>query len=251
MNACLPQKDFADYAAAWATFIASASAAEVQQLFRAAESKLAQLFVSFDLRSAIIPLLSTVGIELVRTRFVLLPAGPSEATRFGLAIYAADAQGGRISAYYLGTSGWTDLVPQLKTCEPLSNSSAAELKGLVPFDLAKSWVCNWCWAVEAQALDAAAFATSYGPLQGYDFELGDFLDPLFQMQNPEASAVRAVFGLKRYYPAYPENLEQPTSTFELVMRLYSPKGSGGNPDVLGGNGGGPSYDQSTPNPPGI
>ena len=239
MNACISQQDFADYAAAWATFIANASADEVQRLFQP-DAKQVQLRVSFDLPDTIIPLLSTVNIAQVKIRFVLLPTAP----RFGLVVYAANTEGGRVSAYFLGTAQWEELEPQLTACANVAGSPTPALDGLVPFNLIKTWLCNWGWAVSGQQLSPAMFATSYGPLRGYTFELSDFLDPLFQTQAPKVSAVRANFGLKSYYPAFPEQPAQPTSTFGLVLRLYSPGGSN-----LGGESGGPSYDMSKPSPP--
>ncbi|RZK44780.1 MAG: hypothetical protein EOO59_21605 [Hymenobacter sp.] len=101
------------------------------------------------------------------------------------------------------------------------------------------------------------------------------------MSNPQLSTARAVFGLKRYYPAYPENLNRPAYTFELVIRPYSPAyDSGDLSDKLptarrlielnspeqepgrkpaddgagggaGGGGGDSSFDQSMTYPPGI
>ncbi|RZK62153.1 MAG: hypothetical protein EOO59_03290 [Hymenobacter sp.] len=296
MSTLLSQDDFAKYAAKWSTFIAKAKPEKLRKLFQKDDGQ-AQLFISFDLPTVIIPLLSTVGIAMVRTRFVRLPAG-HDAPRFGVAVYAADSQGGRISAYYLGTSQWQDTAPQLKSCAIMPKLSAGHPRdeihtelnqltgtgnenssGIVPFNLAKGWICDWCWAVSEQRLDPAMFTTSYGWLLGYDFQLDDFLDPLFQMSNPQLSTVRAVFGLKRYYPAYPENLDRPAYTFELVIRPYSPAFDSGDlsaklptaqrPSGLhspehepvrrpadggadGGAGGGdPSMDQSMTNPPGI
>ncbi|MFD1871470.1 hypothetical protein [Hymenobacter bucti] len=247
MYTLLTQAEFDTYAAAWAQFISRDGAGEVQRLFQPA-GKLRQTHVSFDLVDSLVPLLSTVGLRRVAARFVLLPAEVAgDSPRFRVVLFATDALGGRISAYYLGAAAW---VAAPKTDELLSEDAA----GLVSFNLAKVWLR--AWAAPQQQLGPRLFGTAYGPLQGYTFELSDFMDPLFPAQQPAPPApgmvfsLRLYFSLKSYYPAYPENLEQPHQTFGLVGRLFPPVGKVTDDDDASGTTGGSSYDMAQPNPPG-
>jgi hypothetical protein len=122
----------------------------------------------------------------------------------------------------------------------------------VPFSLIRTWLKAWAKAATKEQLHPAQFATSYGPLQGYNFELGDFMDQLFtaraSLTQAAATQLRLNFGLKTYFPAYPEALTTPVQTFGLVVRLLRP-----NIDTDGTDGGtesGPSYDIAISYPPG-
>ncbi|RZK23638.1 MAG: hypothetical protein EOO56_04400 [Hymenobacter sp.] len=245
MEQRLTQSEFDAVASAWAAFLNRASPAEVQALFHSGspESRLYQTSVRFDLTTTITELLSTVGIGRVLVRFVLLPpAGPGEPVpappRFRLVLYAADQLGGRISAYYQSDAAWQEIKPK----------DPADYQGLVPYNLIKNWLNAWVTVATKRQLNAAMFATKYGPLQGYDFELSDFMDSLFPTKSFDNQHLYIRFGLKTYYPAYPEKLKEPVQTFGLVVRLYSPQGS---EDMEGSDDtGGPSYDLAQAYPPG-
>jgi hypothetical protein len=248
MEKVLTQVEFDTAAAAWATFIQTASLSEVQALFQAGNSKnrLYQTSASFDLTgtatdpSYLAALLSTPGIAQVMVRFVLLPpaelgAATPAAPRFRLVLYAADLRGGRLSAYYQSDATWQEIKPAQLT----------EFQGLVPYNLIKGWLNAWAAAATAQQLRSTLFATSYGPLQGYNFDLGDFLDPLFAAKSFTGQRLFLRFGLKTYYPAYPEGLAAPAQAFGLVVRLYSPSEETDGEELSG-----PSYDVAKPYPPG-
>jgi hypothetical protein len=242
----LTQFEFDAAAIAWASFIQNASPGEVQALFQAGNgaSFLYQTSVSFDLTgtatapSYLAALLSTPGIAQVNIRFVLLPLAEPSADapappRFRLVLYAADERGGRLSAYYQSDAAWQEIAP------------LADSGGLVPYNLIKGWLNAWAEGAVAQQLRPALFATTYGPLQGYNFELRDFLDPLFAVKSFTDQRLFIRFGLKTYYPAYPEALAAPAQTFGLVVRLYSPSSGADGAELSG-----PSYDLSVQVPPG-
>ena len=254
MSAILTQVEFDRYAAAWAQFIDRAASDEVERLFQA-KGKLRQNYVSFDLTDSIVNLLSTVGIRKVVARFVLLPTDVADDNpRFRVVLYAADGLVGRISAYYLGATVW---VAAPKADEQFAEPLPGEGAGQVAFSVAKFWLQAWATPKPTDPqlevrLSPLMFMTSYGPLQGYTFELSDFMGPLFipapKAGTTEVLALRLYFGLKSYYPAYPENLEHPHQTFGLVVRLFKldikdTDGTGGSDT------GGPSYDMAQSNPP--
>jgi hypothetical protein len=249
MSNRITQEEFDRYAVAWAQFIGRAASDEVERLFQA-DGKLRQTNVSFDLTDSIVNLLSTVGIQKVVARFVLLPAEVAgNSPHFRVVLYAADGLGGRISAYYLGAAAWVDALH-------LTESLPGETAGLVAFSVAKFWLRAWATPQTLQPevpLSPRMFMTGYGPLQGYTFELSDFMDPLFAAKqldpgDPIDYKLRLYFGLKSYYPAYPENLEHPHQTFGLVVRLFKP-GIKDDDSSGGGDTGGPSYDLAQPSPP--
>lgn len=257
MPTILTQTEFDAAATAWATFIGKASASDVQALFQTGTgpARQYQTFVSFDLADTIPLLLSTVGIARVAARFVLAAPSPSgvlpAAPRFRVVLYATDQLGGRISAYYQGQAAFrTVVLPTLPPTLPHLAEDMLSVQGLVPFSLIKNWLTAWGEAAVKQHLSPAMFATgSYGPLQGYVFELGDFMDQLFSAPGRGATMLFLNFGLKSYYPAQPEGLAAPAQTFGLVVRLYTP---GKTPDDTGAAGGtesGPSYDLAQASPP--
>ena len=166
-------------------------------------------------------LVSTVGIVAVRTRFLAI-AHQGHPARFALALFAADAAGQRLSAYYLAET------EEYPTRDALHATQ-------VPHDLVKAWLHHW---TAAPAITPALFATAYGPLQGYTFDAGDFLEPLFAAQPFGDQTLRISFGLHEYYP-----VEGPLAhTFGLVLRLHDPqKLAGGSDD--------PFFDMSQPCPP--
>ena len=241
MSILLTQAEFEHRAAAWADLLQRASLAELQQLFEP-DGQPRQTYVSFDLATTITSLLSTVGIAGVNLRFVLHhPSHHGEQTadherrRFGIALYATDALGGRISTYFLNDpepAPATVTAPtEHKTLEEIKSGhetatygvaatdDGADASGQVPFNLVKKWINNW---QSAPQLSTAMFQTHYGPLQGYNFQLSDFVDPLFQAKTFVQNTLRVIFDLKAYYPAYPERQAQPTQTFGVVLRLYPP-----------------------------
>jgi hypothetical protein len=251
----LTQTEFDTVAAAWLAFIGGASADAVQALFQTSQGRERQYqtYVRFDLAETVPLLLSTVGIARVAARFVLVDvaseAGPVE-PRFRVVLYATDQLGGRISAYYLGDSEYHLIPPKpkLSLAPSATQDDADPVQGRVPFSLITNWLTAWTTAVQQQHLKPAIFATSsYGPLQGYVFELDDFIDQLFLTPGYSQTQLYLNFDLKTYFPAYPEKLKEPAQTFGLVVRLYAPAK---DTDVAGGTESGPSYDMAAPVPPG-
>ncbi len=250
MGKILTQSEFDAVSSAWTSFIERSSPSEVQALFQTAKgtSQRYQTSVSFDLTgtatspSYLAALLSTPSLAQVMARFVLLPPAEPEpststpaAPRFRVVLYAADLRGGRLSAYYQSDAAWQEIKP----------AQLDNFQGLVPYNLIKGWLNAWVAVATAQQLRPALFSTAYGPLQGYNFDLGDFLDPLFAAKSFTGQRLFIRFGLKTYYPAYPENLAAPAQAFGLVVRLYSPSDEADADELRG-----PSYDLALQVPPG-
>jgi len=121
---------------------------------------------------------------------------------------------------------------------PVSSGDEGSGSVQIPHGVAGEWINNWR---AAEPLTAAMFLTKYGYLQGYNFQRGDLMDNLFNVEQQEYQQLRVDFGLHKYYTGYDNGDPQPTYTFGLVLRLV-------NPDATTSDT--PFFDMSTPRPPG-
>lgn len=220
----LSPEEFNQYSADWRELISQPDSTTLPECFLAESGDRVQ-YVSFSIKR-VAELVSAVGAKQVKARFVLLPVGGQK--KFSLVLYAADdtqQAEGRKSAYYLADPSWT----------------AAASTGLgepVPNNLAAEWLNSW---QTAPGVTLALFATPDGPLEGYNFDLKDFLTPLFIDQPYDQQQIRVWLGLHSYYS--PTNLDTLTQTFGLVVRRYDPlqEVGRGDDDLF--------FDLSTPCPP--
>jgi hypothetical protein len=219
----LSQEDFNQYSAAWLQLISQPDSPALSQSFQT-ESSARVMYVSFPIKR-VVELVSAVGAQQIKARFVLVPDGGQQ--KFSLVLYAADdtqKEEGRKSAYYLATPWWTSAAPPV-------------LGEAVPDNLAAVWLANWAGA---GSVTPALFATPDGPLEGYNFNLKDFLKPLFTDQPYDLQEIRIWLGLHNYYS--PTNLDTLTQTFGLVARRYDPHPTAQRGSEL-------YYDMATPCPP--
>ncbi|RTQ46302.1 hypothetical protein EJV47_22520 [Hymenobacter gummosus] len=172
--------------------------------------------------SQLIKLVSTVGINVVKAKFGLLPDPETDQLAFTLVLFATDANDQRISAYYVNADFRHEIIP-------LPNA-------VVPNLLAQTWLDNWR---ALTSVHPGLFGTSYGPLQGYTFDALDFTAPLFGLDSAEGADLHARFGLHQYYQDGPDG-QQEARTFGLVLQLFQ-QGEPG-PDA-------PIFDMSSPCPP--
>lgn len=212
----LTQHQFNLYTSAWSEAVEYGDT--LPDVFqRKGQNKLT--YVSFPLQS-IVWLLSTVGVRHIRAAFLVKPddtqGADPQRPHFSLAFFATDAVDGRISAYYLGDNH------QAPSNEQNPNNDTALDGGPVPHGLAAEWLTNW--ADPKTVPSSAMFTTNYGPLQGYVFDIEDFLDPMFLSQPFAGKVLRIGFGLHEYY-ALADSGEKRTQTFGLVLRIYDAKGN--------------------------
>ncbi|AMJ66789.1 hypothetical protein [Hymenobacter sp. PAMC 26628] len=214
----LTPEQFEQYSAEWLKIANDAEGDALAQCF-AAPGHGRRTCASLPIQQ-LVWLVSTVGVVFVRTRFLAIAPSDGHPARFALALFATDAAGKRLSAYYLADA---------------EEAASALHATQVPHDLVKAWLQNW---TAAPAVTPVLFATAYGPLQGYTFDVGDFLEPLFAAQPFGDQTLRISFGLHEYYP-----VEGPLAqTFGLVLRLHDPKKLEGGSDD-------PFFDMSKPCPP--
>ena len=261
-----PQQ-FGDYAQAW--IAAAGSGRHLADAFQK-QGYQRLTFASFDFQT-VVWLVSTVGTRQIKAQFVLVPEQPTEAGKptpsyFSIVLYAVDSLGGRISAYYLGSNAFTPLATAHDSTTDIPDIFAgskeeANSGSPVAFDLAKTWLDNWT----AHKITSELFTSNYGPLQGYTFEIGDFMDPLFYSQKyGKTQELHVCFALHEYHAAFPKQPSQSlTSTFGLVLRFYGTvpidihannheqgKAAQSVHSAFAQEAGQPFYDLSTPNPPG-
>jgi hypothetical protein len=164
-------------------------------------------YVTFSVND-MVALVSTVGVRYIRAQFVLLP--PAEGVvRFTVVLYALDSQRGRISAYYAGATG--AMVPGALPATPDSPNAGGEL----PVDLVQSWIGAWQNLTD---ISPDMFDTNYGPLQGYIFNLQDFIDPLFPSYLTSGYELRVYLGLHSYNITS-ANITTPDTTVGLVISV--------------------------------
>ncbi len=194
---------FEEYTEAWNSFIATANDDELTNLFRGPHDTYLP-FVSLP-QQQLLWLLSTMGMHQIKARFVLLPAASDTQARFSVALYATGEGDTPASAYYLTDAAWQPVQPPFEG-------------GEVPLALATEWLHNW---ETTELVAPAMFATSTTPLQGYNFAVRDFIDPLLAPDSGGSDqGLRVYFGLHAYYRAT-EGEQAPAlgQTFGLVLRL--------------------------------
>lgn len=257
----LLQHQFNAYSAAWVDAVRHGDS--LPAVFQQPGQSVRSSFVRFPLQD-IVWLVSTVGSQRIKVQFLLKPdAGPNAdplRPRFTIALFSADAQDGRISAYYLGNNLSPEQVADSEQDTQHSDAMPAtvtlmkegSIDGQLPHGLAGVWLKNW---VNLDVVTPDLFTTSYGPLQGYVFDLKDFMDPLFYSQsffnNPEDAQnyeLRVGFGLHEFYPAFPEGTAS-KKTFGLLLRIYQKDSSKSAMALTPDSSSAPLYDLSEPSPP--
>ena len=211
---------YADYAGQWLNKISEQDNPDLTSYFNDGSGNRVT-YAEFSIQR-IIELVSAVGVRQIKARFVLLPGQGDDQLLFSLVLFATDADDRQLSAYYL----------------PDSTAATSSLPAeRVPGGLAGLW--EEYWKTEA-TLTTAMFKTSYGPLEGYNFDIKDFLAPLFTGTTSYTNQqVRLKLGLHQYIAADTTTL---TQTFGLVVRRFD-----GDQQVQGAAA--DDYDMSTPCPP--
>lgn len=242
----ISQADFERYTAYWLRVVVQEDPQPLNDCFLNPDKSL-MTYVAFP-ADTIGYLVSTVGAVSVQARFVVVNSGlQRESPYFALVLYAADAVGSPVSAYYLSNPQGSQQDPPVE----LTVSTGTALNAVqVPHYLARTWLSNWA---AGGHLNQAAFTTKYGTLQGYNFSIGNFMQTLFDAQ-PEKDTLdtrelHMGLCLHQYYSA--ANSQEPTYTFGLVARLQALLDTPGDPGERTRQSGEPFFDMSTPCPPNI
>ncbi|GAB3635452.1 hypothetical protein GCM10027422_10420 [Hymenobacter arcticus] len=213
----LDQHQFDKYAAAWSRHVSHHQ--DLTAVFQQPDgSPMQAVRLSFPIVEY---LLSTVGAQQIKAQFLLKEEEKSGEKLFVLALYATDALGGRVSAYYLAeymppVTTPTSNAVQLGATEHLgADDQVSSLGDQIPNELVHTWLNNW---KQASLKTAHMFGSNYGPLTGYTFDMGDFLDSFFYANKFKEKELLILFGLHQHYPAFP-NCYTLKQTFGLVLRI--------------------------------
>ncbi|GAB3873575.1 hypothetical protein GCM10028824_25390 [Hymenobacter segetis] len=200
----LSEGDYTQYAAAWKEF-AGPSGANLTQAFLGPDSNRLEA-LSFP-PERIKWLVSAVGVSQIKARFLLMPGPQGE--RFNLVLFATDATGYRLSAYYLPDPYFTASTPNGGLGEP------------IPLDLAADWQKNWHDADDIKAdmfISYAATSHEAVTLEGYNFEIKDFVSALFGSASVPGQNLSLGLGLHEYHAPTATSEADLTKTFGLVLQ---------------------------------
>ena len=192
----------------------------------------------------IVELVSTVGVQSIRARFVMLP--DEKNLRFTVVLYAAGADGTVLSSYYLANRYW---LLQSGSPAPHANpgSRVSELrlgrsvpKNVIPKSLASYWVDNWTSSRYATSSDL--FTSAGQPMQGYNFTVSDFMDPLRGLNDFNNQLLAMNFCLHTFLK-FNGKADAKVASLGLLLQMTNTteKDEAGTDDEL--------YDMAIPSPP--
>ncbi|TDN36287.1 hypothetical protein E4631_08550 [Hymenobacter sp. UV11] len=206
----LGQSLFDQYAANWLAIISRPDTAALQQSFVVADDQPLLAGVGFPLER-IAQLVGTVGAVNIKARFVIMPPVAGSKPLFSVALFATDSLDARLSSYYVPDQFFTDplLVAQ-------GGGPTVVHRNQIANSLGQRWARNWQGIKDVKP---EFFASHYGPLRGYTFELGEFMAPFFRLDDLAAASLRLSFVLHDYYQPSPTGDDVLTYTFALVLRL--------------------------------
>lgn len=247
----ISKDQFEQYAANWLSLVSQPDAARLAQAF-VGEYVPRLPYVSFPLAS-IIGVLSAVGVHQIKARFIVVPGKTAADPRFSVVLFACNAKGDRLTAYYLAQPPRTAYAAPARPVRPATTALAGEQ---VPQGLATIWLDNW--NNKALVIAPAMFGQAAGPLQGYNFGVNEFLTPLYKLQpfkNPDPGAknkptskseeeIRLYFGLHEFFGPDSDGSAL-TQTFGLVVRSSRPKTAGEGAEEVEDE----FYDMALPCPP--
>ncbi|MBF9237750.1 hypothetical protein I2I05_10125 [Hymenobacter sp. BT683] len=228
---------FKEYSAKWLTVVSQPSVSPLAQAFSNAAGERI-LYVSFPV-SSIVGLLSAIGVHQIKARFLLVPGESAGAQDFSIALFAADTKGDQVSAYYIGTPGTKGQGYRMP-----STFAPAARNEHVPGELASIWLRNW---QDAGEVKPAMFTVNLVTLQGYNFNLIDFMVPLPRAQARQQQEIRVYLALHAYHA--PDSTGELTEAFGLVVLSKSANPRGGTDEDDSINGDDVFLDLATPCPP--
>jgi hypothetical protein len=159
---------YKQYAAAWKELIGGGNTDLLQQAFEAPNG--ARLnFLNFSL-DQIVALVTTPDVRSIKARFLLMP-DTAGVPRASLTLFAADTpakdDAKSLSEYYIPTSA---AATTTQTVEPAPGPDTS-----IPYARGVSWLTDWA---DTKDFTTEIFNTDVGPLQGLNFEVSTFQDPL-------------------------------------------------------------------------
>ncbi|MFD1467124.1 hypothetical protein ACFQ48_02725 [Hymenobacter caeli] len=213
----LTPDEFDRYTKQW--LAAAADAKALAACFAAPGGKMPN--VQFTLQQ-VVQLVSTVGGRFVKARFLV-----TDDHKFSVALFVTDAADQQLSAYYvpLAAANAGDAAQEVVAARTAASPAQVAVHATqVPHNLVREWLLNWAKAGPATpAMFTTPAGAAAGPLRGYNFDLSDFMTPLYNAQPFDQQNVCLNFTLHEFYAPVSAAL---TQTFGLAMRLYNPTEKG-------------------------
>ncbi len=190
----LSQEQFDRYAANWLEVIYNTDGHTLHESFLGLNQEKVNA-ITFPLQS-IVELVSVVGVHHIKARFLIQPDEVTGTPHFTMALFAADELGKRLSSYYVADAHWLGApaapAPLLAPTATAPSTVGHQIANV----LAHKWAQGW---VNAQRVETAMFDNAYGPLNGYTFEMGDFMAPMFKLTSlDDASKLQVNFCLHEF-----------------------------------------------------
>ncbi len=228
----ITQRQYDEYAANWVAASSDPAGTVLAQSFQLGKKEPLLASLCFPARQ-IARLVSTIGAARIKARFLVKVDEKTRLPHFTAALFATDSLDARISSYYVAEEYW--LPKQRKpAAAPATTVAAARpqpaMRALtrtdVPDVLSQLWLNAWGAVTVATP---PLFATTYGPLRGYTFELAEFTTLLrpVNLSDLDNESLMLEFGLHEYYRSEPQG-EVLVQTFGLLLKLESNKLAGGS-----------------------
>ena len=232
----LPQQAFDQGLSTWVGLISAPDARTLQAIFTSDSQLITGVGFSIE---RIAQLVSTIGAVRVKARFISQPLVPGGEPQFLVALFAVDALDARVSSYHVPEHLYLDK-PDLG--HAVETPARTIHKNEVSSALARRWLTNWA---DAPAVLPAYFASPYGPLRGYTFELSEFAAVFHHLRKLDNKRLRVAFVLHDFYQPDPAGGDRLAQTFALALQLDRQGKTGEG--VTGGDD--PILDMAQPCPP--
>lgn len=186
--------------------------------------------VHFD-ASTILYLISSEAIATVKARFAIT-GNDGEEGLFNIVLYGVDRNDKINSAFYLGD-------PYAEPVTGHIDPGAPQCQ--LPSSIGSVWITNW---LENDIfVSNLRFKNIYGYLEGYNFELSDFIDSTFL---DTCSGLSVTLALHELYRPGTTDVTKSTFTLNLVLQGILKEGVTQSENVERADG---LYDISAPSPP--
>jgi hypothetical protein len=211
ISGLISQQLFDQYSANWVEVINQPNAKVLQDSFLQEGAIITGVGFS---TTQIARLVATVGAVHIKARFLIQQSQPGIQPQFALAFFATDSLDARVSSYYVSEKVYTDKTAFVAPSQP---HQLTIHKKQLHHVLAERW--RQQWADLTQVLPEY-FATHYGPLRGYTFELNEFIALFLLLETLGDEMLEAHFVLHDYYQPDPSTSgDQLANTFALALQL--------------------------------
>jgi hypothetical protein len=196
----ITQDKYDDYIANWLSLVASTDHTALPKAFQIPEVNRIN-FLNFTIDQ--ITALTAAEVTLIKARFLAIPDG-SSIMRFSTAMFGLDADGKRLTEYYV------PMPPQAGPPATQPTGSAAESGTHITRKLAMEWLTAWADTPTSSALFKVSPDTA---LRGYNFEVSALKDPLAAAQPTDGKGLFLNLGLH-------QNPYSPDLAYTLDLVFY-------------------------------